>query len=79
MYYLEKMGVYSHGVFWIGDDLEEGKRMADKAASSDLDDYHEWELRKFVPPNETTDFNVDAKQNGHEVLYTGIRVLPANA
>ena len=79
MYYLEKMGVYGHGIFWIGENIEEGKRMADKAARNDRDDYHDWELRKFVRPNEATDFSMDAKDNGHEIVYIGVRTLLANA
>lgn len=64
MYFLYKVGVYGHGVFWIGDDLDEGKRVAEHAASMDRDDYHEWEIYRF---SEQTAFEGDAE---HEMVFS---------
>lgn len=63
MYFLYKSGVYGHGVFWIGSDLNEGKRIAEHAASMDYDDYHEWEIYRF---SEQTAFKSDA---AHELVF----------
>jgi len=70
MYFLYKEGVYGHGVFWIGDDLEEGRRRADSAANLDIDDYHEWGLYKFIQPTNDTDYEFDPD---HEQVYMGKR------
>ena len=63
MYFLYKSGVYGHGVFWIGSDLNEVKRIAEHAASMDHDDYHEWEIYRF---SEQTAFKSDAE---HELVF----------
>ncbi len=42
LYFIQKEGVYAHGVFWIGGDLQEGKHILDECAEDDLDDYHTW-------------------------------------
>jgi hypothetical protein len=68
MYFLYKMGVYGHGVFWIGDNLEEGKNAADTAASEDIDDYHEWELCEFTDAGCKYPYDSD-----HPVVYRGVR------
>ena len=49
MYYLVKKGIYDHGVFWIGNDLDEGIAEAKKAHELDSDGYHAWEVRKLEP------------------------------
>jgi hypothetical protein len=46
-YFVQKNGIYGHGVFWIGDDVEEGKRQVDAFAGSDFDKYHQWALYEF--------------------------------
>lgn len=72
IFVLIKDAVYQHGVFWIGEDLEEGKRKADRAASLDTDDHHKWKLCEFVEPvRYTTDAN-------HAVVYTGVRTYANN-
>lgn len=68
MYFLYKTGVYGHGVFWIGDNLEEGKKAADAAASKDKDDYHEWELHEFTEAGCTY-----TRDSEHPVVYRGVR------
>lgn len=73
MYYLKKVGSYGHGVFWIGDDIEEGKRMADKAANADCDYYHDWKLFEYVDTGEIN-FEFDGgEDNGHVFIYKGYR------
>ena len=67
MYFLYKKGIYGHGVFWIGEDLCEGKRQADEHASSDVDDYHTWELYFFKSQDDAT---CDAE---HDLVYTSIK------
>lgn len=64
-FYLYKMGIYGHGVFWIGTDYEEGKRQADIHATQDRDDYHDWQIHEYNEGNLTCD---------ETLLYTGKRV-----
>jgi len=44
VYYVQKEGVYYHGIYWIGSTEEEGKLQANRLAADDFDDYHEWVL-----------------------------------
>lgn len=67
IYYLEKSAVYLHGVFWVGSDLDEGKRQADLAASKDKDDHHRWNILKYQEPSESTDYTTD---NMDDVVYS---------
>ena len=69
-YYLYKQGVYGHGVFWVGTDVGEGKRVADRAASLDRDDYHDWGLFEYSEPTSDT---VYEEFPGHKLIYTGER------
>lgn len=69
MFFLHKEGVYGHGVFWIGDDLEQGKQASDVAANLDKDDYHDWVLYKFEKPS-GDDYEIDHQ---NERVYTGVR------
>lgn len=54
MYFVEKKGMYGHGVFWIGNDLEEAKKMADYFAENDQDDYHSYDVFKFQDQKSST-------------------------
>lgn len=47
MYFVQKEGVYFHGIYWIGEDLEEAKQKAKEFASKDVDDYHSWVVYKY--------------------------------
>ena len=47
MYFIEKTAVYSHGVFWFGEDLKEAKKECDKLASEDVDAHHDYKVYKF--------------------------------
>lgn len=60
MYYLEKQGIYSHGIFWIGPSLEEGVRQANIAAMNDSDAYHVWFVYKYLEPNSQTEYAQDS-------------------
>ena len=42
MYFIQKEGVYSHGVHWIGVDKDEAVVVCDKLAALDIDSYHGW-------------------------------------
>jgi hypothetical protein len=68
-YFIEKMGVYAHGVFWIGKDLDEAKREADRLASVDSDAYHDWNVKLF-DDHACADANNDPT---HRVIYKGVR------
>lgn len=46
-YYIEMMGVYGQGVFWIGSDHDMGIARAIELASEDTDSYHDWVLRLY--------------------------------
>jgi len=61
--FLQKEGMYLHGVFWIGEDLEEGKEKTDLAAKECNDDYHNWCLVEY---KEQDDYTTDADDN---VIY----------
>jgi hypothetical protein len=69
MFFLYKEGMYGHGVYWIGTDVEEGKRRADEGATNDCDDYHEWILYQFV--DQGVDGYVD--DPSHIQIYQGVR------
>lgn len=47
MYYLEKQGVYSQGIYWIGEQKEQGIIEADLHAKNDDDDYHTWNVYEY--------------------------------
>lgn len=66
IYYLAKVAVYEHGIFWIGSDKKEGIRQADIAAQADSDAHHDWELRVYEVPDGNTDYESDPD---HEVVY----------
>lgn len=70
MFYLYKRCIGGRGVFWIGECIEEGKRMADYAANKDIDDYHNWDLCRYASPDEKTEYRYEPE---HEVVYTGKR------
>ena len=63
MYFIQKEGVCSHGIFWYGDSEEEGRKKTGALAQLDCDDYHSWVLYRFV---EQTDMTEDSE---HERVY----------
>ena len=73
MYFLYKQGIGGRGVFWIGKDLIEGKKMADHAANKDVDDYHKWILFEYLPPNKATNYDNSYDNEQHKVVYIGKR------
>ena len=66
-YFIQKEGVYYHGVYWIGESLEDGAAMTDELATNDKDDYHDWVLYIYSPQK-----NGDAVDANKEV-YRGVR------
>ena len=48
MYFIEKVGQYGHGVFWIGEDLVEGVHELLLKCREDSDDHHRWDLQEFT-------------------------------
>ena len=52
MYYVQKEGVYFHGIFWIGDSPEEGVAQANQLAKNDQDSYHYWRVYKYIGSGE---------------------------
>lgn len=54
MYYIEKQGVYGHGVFWIGESLEKAVSKANKFAKLDRDNYHSWAVCEFIDSEQNT-------------------------
>jgi hypothetical protein len=79
MYFIEKIGVYGHGVFWIGSDLDEAKKKADEYATLDKDDYHRWNVLEFdLSIGEKPKFSDDSwhfcwGDAAHNLVYTGVR------
>ncbi len=48
MYFVQKEGVYIHGIWWIGDDKGEGIKETRHLAAIDNDDCHRWCLYEFI-------------------------------
>lgn len=72
-YFVQKNGIYGHGVFWIGDDVGEGVRRVDELADSDFDKYHEWALYEYGLL--TSEFNYEGDHNSrhdaeHKLIYS---------
>lgn len=65
MYFLEKEGIYGHGVFWIGDNQSDGIAEANRRADLDRDDYHLWVLKKFIHQSD----DATRCDPEHEVVY----------
>ena len=63
-YYVQKDGIYLHGVFWICNDQNEAIDIADFAASQDEDNYHEWQVVQYSP---SINYKDDARQH---VIYS---------
>lgn len=77
MYYVYKMGVYGHGVFWIGSKLSKAIEEADKAAENDSDEYHNWVVFRYRPKSLSKKSNVvcDGHEH-HEQLYSVCKDIP---
>ena len=67
MYYIYKEAVYGHGVYWIGEDLEEGKGELDRLVSLDDDAHHDWNLYKYKP---FTGILMTRESEGHELIMS---------
>ena len=76
MYYIEKEGVYNHGVFWIGDDLYEGVTELLNLTYKDKDDYHHWCIKEYEVGNQCStiiELSKHIKEDKHdprEILTT---------
>lgn len=66
LYYVAKVGEYSHGIFGIFDNLDEAKKLADLAVTKDEDEYHEWNVLEYTAPDNKTDFTIDSI---HKIVY----------
>ena len=64
MYFVEKRGMYGHGIFWMVKDLEEAKKMADHFAENDQDGYHSYDVLEFQDQEDSTG---DAC---HDIVYS---------
>lgn len=58
-YFVQKEGIYCHGVFWIGEDLDEGHNQLQSLCDKDFDDYHEWVLYEYDDTCEYIDTHHD--------------------
>jgi len=70
IYFLDKLGIYIHGVYWIGESLEEGIKEADLHAKRDRDDHHEWRVCKYKYSPDA--YNAELVEDGlsHDVVYS---------
>lgn len=59
MYFIEKVGVYNQGVFWIGESLVEGVHELLLLCNTDIDSYHEWVLKVLDRPELRTSCSCD--------------------
>ena len=64
MLFIEKQGVYGHGIWWFGTDIAEAINTCNQLAQQDCDDWHTWNVYEFV---EQTDPTMDPK---HILQYT---------
>lgn len=63
IYYIVKSGVYDHGVFWIGQDVNLAINKAKEYASNDIDNHHLWVVRKYVEIPESGAKLLDAAED----------------
>jgi len=61
MYYVEKEGVYGHGVFGIYIDLKDAIEQAKHAALMDCDDWHYWIVKEYAKPDKHTNYASDSE------------------
>jgi len=47
IYYIEKVGIYNHGVMWIGGCKDDGIKEVALLSLADRDDHHTYELFKY--------------------------------
>jgi hypothetical protein len=84
MYFISKYAQYGHGIFWIGEDLEEAKTLCDDFCNKDYDDWHTWSVFKFgLKENQEENMPDDGGTYGndaiHEEVYVAKRVIPGEA
>jgi len=48
IYFVQKEAIYSHGIYWIGFDYDEGIEVARRLARTDVDDHHDWVLYQYT-------------------------------
>ncbi len=70
VYYIESEGIYFQGIFWIGNDLEKGKKFADKLVEKDRDDYHEYWVKLYAEYDFSEDYTWEANGRGKKI-YKG--------
>jgi len=74
MFFVEKHAIYSHGIFWIGESLQEAQSEAHKFALGDVDKHHNWSVYEFEkqPYDAVTPYysNSDADHR-HIATYQG--------
>ncbi len=63
MFFIEKVGVYGHGVFWIGESEDIGVLKCIEFSNNDRDNYHSWQLYKFI---DQQDFKNDSE---HKLIF----------
>lgn len=68
-YFVERMGVYGRGVYWIGTDKDAAIEKAKALAMADVDDYHYWEVKRFVEPVEASE------EADHERIFGTSKVI----
>lgn len=59
IFYIEKAGIYKHGVFWIGTCQLEGRQKVDEFAELNKDDWHYWSLKAHRPFTDKDDVDED--------------------
>lgn len=72
IYYVEKLGVYSHGLHWAGTSLPDAKFEAQRLADMDEDDYHRWVVRQY-PENGPT---ILAEYRKHQLEFDDETGMP---
>lgn len=55
IYFIEKVGVYGHGVYFITHDKSEAIERARLLASNDRDNYHAYVVYEYVPTLDSDD------------------------
>lgn len=65
VFFVQKEGVYFHGVYWIGASEEVGNEKLRSFAVADRDSYHEWALYEYIEQSPIASNYLGSDDNEH--------------
>jgi len=71
VYFVEKLAVYNHGVFYICEEKWEAEQVCDILAVNDIDDHHDWVVKKYIQLN-MNHKNASVEEH-HDIVYKTCR------